>query len=66
MRPFLKKYGYDFGILLDQQQSVGERYQVSGIPALFIIDRTGTIRTHFVGVRDEDALREALAKLGIK
>jgi peroxiredoxin len=45
---------------------VGQRYQVSGIPALFIIDRTGTIRTHFVGVRDEKTLREALAQAGIK
>ena len=66
VRPFLKKYGYDFGILLDQQQRVGDRYQVSGIPSLFIIDRAGTISTHFVGVRDEDTLREALARAGIK
>jgi peroxiredoxin len=66
VRPFLKKYGYDFGVLLDPQQQVGERYQVSGIPALFIIDKTGTIRTHFVGVRDENTLRAALAQAGIK
>ena len=65
VRPFLKKNGYDFGILLDAQQSVAGRYQVSSIPSLFIIDRTGTIRSHFVGVRDEDTLREALAKAGM-
>jgi peroxiredoxin/outer membrane lipoprotein-sorting protein len=66
VRPYLIKNGYDFRILLDRQQAVGQRYQVSGIPALFIIDRAGTIRSHFVGVRDEDTLREALAEAGIK
>jgi peroxiredoxin/outer membrane lipoprotein-sorting protein len=66
VRPFLEKNGYDFRILLDRVKSVGERYQVGGIPALFIIDKTGTIRAHFVGVRDEDTLREALARVGLK
>jgi peroxiredoxin/outer membrane lipoprotein-sorting protein len=66
VRPFLLKNGYEFRILLDRMQSVGQRYQVSGIPALFIIDKSGTIRTHFVGVRDEDTLREALAQVGIR
>jgi peroxiredoxin/outer membrane lipoprotein-sorting protein len=66
VRSFLKKNGYDFRVLLDGQQQVAERYQVSGIPTLFIIDQAGTIRTHFVGVRDESTLREALARAGIK
>ena len=66
VRPFLAKNKYDFRILLDRQRLVGESYQVTGIPALFIIDKTGTIRTHFVGVRDEDTLRQALAEAGIK
>ena len=66
VRPFLAKNKYDFRILLDRQQLVGGRYQVNGIPALFIIDKGGTIRTHFVGVRDEDTLRQALAEAGIK
>ena len=66
VRPFLKKYAYDFRILLDRRQTVGRLYQVRGIPTMFIIDRTGTIRSHFVGVRDESTLREALAKAGVK
>ncbi|HEY6867629.1 MAG TPA: redoxin domain-containing protein [Candidatus Eisenbacteria bacterium] len=66
VRPFLKKYGYDFRILLDRDQAVGKRYQVGGIPTLFIIDKSGTISSHFVGVRDEATLREALAKAGIQ
>jgi len=66
VKPFLVKNGYDFRILLDREQRVGQRYQVGGIPTLFIIDKTGVIRAHFVGVRDEDTLREALARAGIK
>ncbi len=66
VRPFLKKYGYDFGIVLDQDQTVGTSYQVSSIPALFIIDRAGIIRSHFVGVRDEGTLRGALTQAGIQ
>ena len=66
VRPFLKKYGYDFRILLDHDQAVGRRYQVDGIPTMFIIDKGGTISSHFVGVRDEATLRDALAKAGVK
>jgi peroxiredoxin/outer membrane lipoprotein-sorting protein len=66
VKPFLKKYDYDFRILLDRQQTVGRLYQVTGIPTLLIIYRTGTISAHFVGLRDENTLREALAKAGVK
>jgi len=66
VRTFLAKNPYTFRILMDRDQSVGTRYQVNGIPSLFVIDRTGTISSHFIGVRDEDTLREALAKAGIK
>jgi peroxiredoxin/outer membrane lipoprotein-sorting protein len=66
VQPFLKRNGFDFRILLDQARSVSQKYQVSGIPTRFIIDKEGTIRAHFVGVRDEATLREALAKAGIQ
>jgi len=66
VKPFIAKNMYDFTILMDKDQQVGGHYQVSGIPALFIIDKQGVIRSHFVGVRDEDTLREALAAVGIK
>ena len=66
VQPFLKRNGFDFRILLDQTRTVSQKYQVSGIPTLFIIDKEGTIRAHFVGVRDEATVREALAKAGIQ
>src|SRR5213075_11211 len=61
VKPFIAKNAYDFTILMDKTQEVGGHYQVNGIPALFIIDRQGVIRSHFIGVRDEDTLRGALA-----
>jgi peroxiredoxin len=66
VKPFIAKNAYDFTILMDSNQEVGGHYQVNGIPALFIIDKDGVIRSHFVGVRDEDQLRGALAAVGIK
>ena len=65
VEPFLKKNGYSFRILLDHDQSVAARYQVTGIPSLFVIDRNGVISSHFIGLRDEETLRDALAKAGI-
>ena len=62
---YLKKYAYTTLTLLDSDGAVGEKYQVNGIPSLFVIDRQGTISSHFVGVRDEKTLREALKKAGL-
>ncbi len=66
VRPFLERNGYSFRILLDRDQSVAARYQVTGIPSLFVIDRHGVISSHFIGLRDEETLRDALARAGIE
>jgi peroxiredoxin/outer membrane lipoprotein-sorting protein len=66
VKPFIAKNAYDFTILMDTRQEVGSHYEVNGIPALFIIDKDGVIRSHFVGVRDEGQLRQALAAVGVK
>jgi thiol-disulfide isomerase/thioredoxin len=64
-RRFLEKNKYGTTTLLDQKAEVGRAYKVSGIPTLVIIDRDGKIAAHFVGVRDEIALREGLKKAGL-
>ncbi|HYM82142.1 MAG TPA: redoxin domain-containing protein [Candidatus Limnocylindria bacterium] len=63
---FMKKYGYTFPTLLDTQSAVAEKYQVQGIPTLVVVDPKGTIAAHFIGVREEAVLREALKKAGLK
>jgi thiol-disulfide isomerase/thioredoxin/outer membrane lipoprotein-sorting protein len=63
---YVKKNGYTFTTLLDGNREVAANYQVNGIPTLVVIDRTGKISSYLVGAHDESALREALAKAGVK
>jgi thiol-disulfide isomerase/thioredoxin len=65
-RAYLKKNSYTTTALLDPKSEVGGRYGVTGIPTLVVIDRQGTIAAHFVGVRGEAELREALKKAGLE
>jgi thiol-disulfide isomerase/thioredoxin len=65
-RRYLERNKYTTTTLLDQQGEVSERYQVAGIPSLVVIDRQGRIAAHFVGVRTEEDLREAIRKAGLQ
>ena len=66
VRPYIRKNRYTFPILLDVEKQAGASYQTAHIPTLVIIDRTGTIRSYFVGVHEDAVLRKALAAAGIK
>jgi thiol-disulfide isomerase/thioredoxin/outer membrane lipoprotein-sorting protein len=62
---FLKKNDYQLSVLMDGRRDVHRQYGIRGIPTLIIIDRSGVIRQHYVGGRDEEALRKAInAALG--
>jgi thiol-disulfide isomerase/thioredoxin len=53
---FIKKNNYKFEVLLDTAHIVADKYQVSGIPAKFFIDKNGKIRyksTGFSGNTDQ-------------
>ncbi len=63
---YMKKHGYKTTTLLDPDGKIGKAYGVAGIPTLVIVNREGKIATHFMGVRDEAELREALEQTGIK
>ena len=64
--PYVEKNGYHFKILLDPENTVGEAYDVSGVPETFIIDREGRIVAHHMGAFDwsrpdvKDALKQLL------
>src|SRR5215469_18947205 len=64
--PYVAKNGYQFTILLDPANQVGDAYEVSGVPETFIIDRKGRIVAHHMGAFDwsrpdvKDALRQLL------
>jgi peroxiredoxin/outer membrane lipoprotein-sorting protein len=63
---FVKQNKLAFTVLLDEKQEVAQKYGAAGLPTVVIIDRSGTIASHFVGVQSEADLREALKKVGIQ
>jgi peroxiredoxin len=56
----VKKNGYEMTVLMDGRRQVHHLYGVTAIPTLLVIDPQGVIRTHFVGGRNEAALRQAI------
>lgn len=46
---FMKTYGITFPVLLDENGDIARLYNVSSIPASFIIDTQGVIREKIVG-----------------
>ena len=63
--PFVRKNDYQFPVLLDADNRVSTAYDVSGIPANFIIDRSGKIIWSCAGGIDwsDHALQQAIEKL---
>ena len=62
---FLRTNKYTIPMLLDQDGIVQGKFQVDGIPTMFVLDAKGTIVAHFVGVREEGDLRDALKRAGL-
>jgi hypothetical protein len=64
------KYSFTFGFDpagRDNKASVAaSKYGVSGIPTLFIVDRSGAIADVVIGSGNEKAIVASLGKLGIK
>jgi len=46
---FMKKFGLSFPALLDTDGSVSRRYRIVGLPATYLIDRTGQLIGHKPG-----------------
>jgi cytochrome c biogenesis protein CcmG, thiol:disulfide interchange protein DsbE len=57
VRAFRDRYELTFDILHDPSGRIQSRYQVSGLPTTFIIDRQGRIQRKVLGARDWDAPR---------
>ncbi len=66
VKGFLAQNPYTMPILLDPNGEVSRLYQADAIPTLVVIGRDGKISAYYRGVREENVLREALAKAGIK
>jgi peroxiredoxin len=62
-RSFVKKHGLEIPVLMDNKREVKRRYGIRAIPSLFVIDRDGVIRQHFIGSRSEQTLRKAILEV---
>jgi cytochrome c biogenesis protein CcmG/thiol:disulfide interchange protein DsbE len=52
---FVKEYGLTFPVLHDQDGSIRQIYQTTGVPESFVIDRDGVIVKKVIGAADWDA-----------
>jgi thiol-disulfide isomerase/thioredoxin len=55
VRKFAQKLGVTFEILHNQDGSIQQIYQTSGVPENFLIDRDGTIMKHVIGAAQWDS-----------
>ena len=49
MEAFLATGGFDFPVMLDQDNMVARAYGISAIPTIFVIDAEGFVVDGFVG-----------------
>lgn len=59
-RLFIRRYRWTFPNVRDAEGTVGNRYGLAGLPATFVLDRKGRIRTVLRGPQDERSLASAL------
>ncbi len=64
-RAFVKEKGYTFSTLVDEGKEVAGKYEVNGIPQVFIINREGKVKWHALGYGPgkEVELRNAVEKV---
>jgi len=65
VRPFIKKNGYTFPILLDEGRAVNTKYKIQGIPNSFVYDRSGKLVAVGIDGRTRRQFLKLLAKAGI-
>jgi len=64
VKDFLDKKGYDFNVLMDNENTMVADYEVDGIPAKFILDQNGKIRFNSKGFGgNDDALVEEISTM---
>ena len=55
VKKFVTQLGITIPILNDEQNIIGERYGLTGLPETFIIDKKGVIREKFIGPAEWDS-----------
>ena len=60
---FVNEYGFSFPVLLDQEGTVGQGYQLQGIPTTIFINKEGLIVDRVVGYSSQEILAQKFEKL---
>ena len=60
---FIAKYKINYPILISGQKVAGDYGGITGIPTTFLIDREGTIRERYVGLRPRSIFEAAINNL---
>jgi peroxiredoxin len=60
---FLAEREIGYPILMDEKGEMAKAYRVSSLPAIYMLDRGGVVREHFVGGQIPDVLGRAVARL---
>lgn len=63
VQAFVNEYGFSFPVLLDQEGTVGQRYQLQGIPTTVFINKEGLIVDRVVGYSGPEILSQKFEKL---
>ena len=61
---FMQNYNLSFTVLLDTKQDVAQRYNISGIPTTFFIDKDGIIQDKVIGAfQNKTQIETRLSKI---
>jgi thiol-disulfide isomerase/thioredoxin len=63
LKEFAKEYKITYPIVITAKNVSGQKYFVTGIPTVFLVDRKGNIRFHQVGAGSHEKLDAELEKL---
>ena len=64
VREFIERTPFPYPVLLDPEDTLGQRYQIYGLPTVMIIDRQGNVSFLETGVSDTARLKLALKAAG--
>lgn len=57
VKTFIEKNGYNFKILLDTDQEVSQKFNISSMPTSFFIDKEGFIRATHIGAMNLEQMK---------
>ena len=58
---FVHRFGWSFPNVRDGEGTVGNEYEMTGLPEIFVLDRSGHIRTALHGPQTQASLTHALS-----